>query len=45
MAYLFLSLMANGLRFTCAAQRSGAASGESACWAALFSLLLEINLP
>jgi len=24
----------NGLRFTCAAKRSGAASGASACWAA-----------
>jgi len=28
--------LANGLRFTCAAKRSGAASGGSACWAALF---------
>jgi len=25
----------NGLRFTCAAKRSGAASGGSACWAVL----------
>jgi len=27
---------ANGLRFTCAAQRSEGASGASVCWAALF---------
>jgi len=26
---------ANGLRFTCAAKRSGAASGASACYAAI----------
>lgn len=30
------SLPPNGLRFTCAAKRSGAASGASACWAASF---------
>ena len=28
----------NGLRFTCAAKRSGAASGASACWACIFIL-------
>jgi hypothetical protein len=31
---LWRSMPPNGLRFTCAAKRSGAASGASACWAA-----------
>jgi hypothetical protein len=30
----------NGLRFTCAAKRSGAASGASACWAATQSPII-----
>jgi hypothetical protein len=33
--YNMISVPPNGLRFTCAAKRSGAASGASACWAAL----------
>jgi hypothetical protein len=41
---LWRSMPPSDSRFTCAAKRSGAASGGSACWAALFSLLLEINL-
>jgi len=31
---LLVKRAANGWRFTCAAKRSGAASGGSACWAA-----------
>jgi hypothetical protein len=34
-AAYFTAPAPNGLRFTCAAKRSGAASGASACWAAL----------
>jgi hypothetical protein len=39
-------MQSNGLRFTCAAERSGAASGGSACWAATpYQLLLLALMP